>query len=97
MVQFRLEFLSDSEERFRSFFERNADAMSLLDPETLRFIQVNEAGAQLLGAPGREKLCNVSPMDWSPERQPDDRLSIEKAWEMVRLALTNGSHRFEWL
>ena len=97
MFQFPLESLSDSEERFRSFFERNADAMSLLDPETLRFIEVNEAGAQLLGAPGREKLCNVSPMDWSPERQPDDRLSIEKAWEMLKLALRNGSHRFEWL
>jgi PAS domain-containing protein len=53
MIQFRLESLSDGEERFRSFFERNADAMSLLDPETLRFIEVNEAGAQLLGAPGR--------------------------------------------
>ena len=97
MVQFRLESLSDSEERFCSFFERNADAMALLDPETLRLIEVNQAGAQLVGAPGREKLCNVSPMDWSPERQADGRLSNEKAWEMVRLALTNGSHHFEWL
>jgi PAS domain S-box-containing protein len=87
--------LEDSEERFRSFFERNADAMALLDPETLRFIEVNDAGARLLGAAGPKILCDLSLTGWWPERQPDGRLSVEKGREMVRLALTNGSHRFE--
>jgi PAS domain S-box-containing protein len=87
--------LGDCEERFRSFFERNADAMALLDPETLRFIEVNEPGARLFGAPGPKILCDLSLADWWPERQPDGRLSVEKGREMIRLALTNGSHRFE--
>jgi PAS domain S-box-containing protein len=89
--------LEDSAERFHSFFERNADAMALLDPETLRFIEVNEAGARLLGAPAPKILRDVLLADWCPERQPGGQLSVEKGREMIRLALTNTSHRFECL
>src|SRR5271165_3148023 len=85
------------EARFRTFFERNADAMSLFDPQTLRYIEANEAVARLVGAPSREALRNVSPTERWPERQPDGRLSIEKVREMIKIALDQGSHRFEWL
>jgi PAS domain S-box-containing protein len=83
--------------RFRMFFERSADAMSLLDPQTLRYIEVNEAHARLLGAPNREALRNASPTERFPERQPDGRLSIEKARALIKVALDQGSLRFEWL
>jgi PAS domain S-box-containing protein len=89
--------LLESAAGFGSFFERNADAMSFFDPQTLRYIETNEAVARLIGAPGREALRNASPVERWPERQPDGRLSIEKVREMIKLALTQGSHRFEWL
>jgi PAS domain S-box-containing protein len=89
--------LLESEARFRTFFERNADAMSLFDPQTLRYIEANEAVARLVGAPSREALRNVSPTERWPERQPDGRLSIEKVREMIKIGLDQGSHRFEWL
>jgi PAS domain S-box-containing protein len=89
--------LLESEARFRSLFERSADAMSLFDPQTGRFIESNEAFVRRIGAPSREALRNVSPAKIWPERQPDGQLSIEKAEEMAKLALTQGSHRFEWL
>jgi PAS domain-containing protein len=73
--------------RFRVFFERSADAMSLLDPETLRNIKANEVVVRLLGAPNREALRNTSPTERFPERQPDGRLSIEKARAMIKVAL----------
>jgi PAS domain S-box-containing protein len=82
---------------FRVFFERSADAMSLLDPQTLRYIEANEAVVRLLGAPSREALRNVSPTERFPERQPDGRLSIEKARALIKVALDEGSLRFEWL
>jgi PAS domain S-box-containing protein len=88
--------LLQSEARFRSLFERSADAMSLFDPQSGRFIESNDAVVRQLGAPGREALGCVSPVEISPERQPDGRHSGEKATEMVQLALTQGSHRFEW-
>lgn len=87
----------EDEARFRMFFERSADVMSLLDPQTLRYIEANEAVARLFGAPNREALRNASPMERWPERQPDGRFSIEKGREMIKVALDQGSHRFEWL
>jgi PAS domain S-box-containing protein len=89
--------LRESEARFRSLFERSADAISLFDPQTGRFTESNEAVARLTGAPNSEALSNATPAEISPLRQPDGRLSSEKAEEMVRLALANGSHRFEWV
>jgi PAS domain S-box-containing protein len=88
--------LLESEARFRSFFERSADAMSLFDPQTLQNIEANEAAARLVGAPSRDALRDDSPVKRWPERQPDGRLSIEKVREMIELALSQGSHRFEW-
>jgi PAS domain S-box-containing protein len=86
-----------SEARFRSLFERSADAMALFDPDTGRYIEANDAFARRIGAPNRAVLRDISPAEIWPERQPDGRLSIEKAGEMARLALSHGSHRFEWL
>ena len=89
--------LLQSEARFRSLFERSADAMSLFDPQSGRFIESNDAVVRQTRAPSREALSNSSPAEISPERQADGRLSSEKVREMVKLALTQGSHRFEWL
>jgi PAS domain S-box-containing protein len=89
--------LLESEARFRSLFERSADAMVLFDPQGLRFIETNDEAARQIGAPTRETLRNVHPLELAPERQPDGRSSREKAQEMVTLALTKGSHRFEWI
>jgi PAS domain S-box-containing protein len=86
-----------SETLFRSFFERNAEAMSLLDPQTLRYVETNEAVARLIGAPSKEALRGASPVARWPKRQSDGRLSVEKVGEMIQLAQAKGSHRFEWL
>ncbi|MBW0001403.1 MAG: PAS domain S-box protein [Verrucomicrobia bacterium] len=88
--------LLESEARFRSLFERSADAMTLLDPKTLRYVEVNDAVARLFRAPGPEAVANASPSDRWPERQPDGRCSREKAQAMVTLTLAQGSHRFDW-
>jgi PAS domain S-box-containing protein len=89
--------LRESEARFRALFERSADAMCLFDPESGRIIETNEAVARLVGAAPHEVLGKSSTVNFSPERQPDGRLSMEKAAEMVKLAVANGSHRFEWI
>ncbi len=89
--------LRESEARFRSLFERSADAMSVFDPELGRFIESNEAVARQIGAPGQDFLGRATPEEISPLRQPDGRYSAEKASEMIKLALEKGSHRFDWL
>ena len=82
---------------FRLLFERSADAISLFDPVAGRFIESNDAVVRQTGAPDKAALGHASPVEISPEYQPDGRLSREKAEEMVKLALAKGSHRFEWL
>jgi PAS domain S-box-containing protein len=46
----------------------------------------NEAAARLITAPGAQSLCNASAVDRWPERQPDDRLSVDKVREIVQQA-----------
>ena len=70
--------------------------MSLLDPQTLRYIEVNDAAVRLFEAPDRESMRDASPTERWPERQPDGRLSIEKARAIIKVALEQGTHRFEW-
>src|SRR5436190_2644974 len=45
--------LRESEARFRLLFERSADAMSLFDPQTGRFIDSNEAVVRQTGVPNK--------------------------------------------
>ena len=87
----------DNESMFRLLFERSADAMTLQDPVTGAFLDVNDAAVRITGAPSKAALLGSSPGRISPERQPDGSLSADKVKEMIQLAIDRGSHRFEWV
>jgi PAS domain S-box-containing protein len=87
--------LRESEERFRKFFEESADASLIIEGD--RFVDCNEAALKMLRMHSKEELGTVHPSELSPERQPDGRSSVEKANEMIGIAFSQGSHRFEWL
>ena len=87
--------LLESESRFRSLFEQSADANLLL--ENGIFIDCNLATVHMMRANSKEDILSVRPSQLSPEYQPDGRASNEKADEMLRMALENGSNRFEWI
>lgn len=89
--------LSASGGWFHTLFERSADAMTLIDPATGRFIACNRASAAALGAGSPTDLLERSPGEVAPEFQPDGRRSAVVAREAIELALKHGSHRFEWL
>jgi PAS domain S-box-containing protein len=87
----------DTQSMFRLLFERSADAFTLLDPQTGLFVDVNPAAVQITGAPDKAALLRVGPVQISPERQPNGRLSSEMAQETIALAFAQGTHRFEWV
>lgn len=89
--------LQDSADWFRLMFERSADAMTLVDPETGMFVDCNEASGRAVGASDRSQLIGIAPSRVAPEFQPDGRTSREVALEAMGLAIAHGSHRFEWL
>ncbi len=89
--------LPDNQSMFQLLFERSADAMTLQDPRTGMFMDVNEASVRMTGAPDKAALLNSNPANISPKRQPDGSLSAKKAMEMIQVAVERGSHRFEWV
>jgi len=89
--------LRDNESMFRLLFERSADAMTLQDPLSGVFLDVNDASVLMTGAPSKAALLGTSPIIISPERQPDGSLSADKVKAVIQLAVERGSHRFEWM
>ena len=88
--------LRESEDTFRLIFEQSGDANVLIDEEG-RYIDCNEAALRLAGLARKEDLLDRGPADFAPERQPDGRLSSEKATAMEEIAFRDGSNRFEWV
>jgi len=83
-----------SELKYRTFFENSADAMLMI--EEGQFVDCNDATVAMLGYDWKEDLLHTHPSKLSPEFQPDGQPSAEKADEMMRLAMEQGRHRFEW-
>jgi PAS domain S-box-containing protein len=83
-----------SDERFRVLFERSSDAHLLYDEHGV--IDCNDATLRILRAEGKEMVLGRSPIDLSPRRQSDGRLSVVVGDQMRQLARLRGYHRFEW-
>ena len=85
--------IKDSESKYRTLFETANDGIFLQD--STGFLDCNQKGADMYGL-AREDVIGRSPADFSPERQPDGRLSSEVAEENIAAALRSGAVRFEW-
>ncbi len=81
-------------DRYRELFERSADAILIIVGG--KFVDCNESTVKMLRYMNKKDLLDTHPSQLSPERQPDGRLSHEKANEMISIALEKGSNRFEW-
>ncbi len=81
-------------DRYHELFERSTDAILIIVED--KFVDCNAATLKMLGYQNKQELLNTHPSELSPERQPDGRLSYEKANEMIAIAFEKGSHRFEW-
>lgn len=89
------EALIASEKRFFDIFYSSVTATLLINRN--KFVDANEAAAQMLGYKNRKEFLKTHPSELSPPTQPDGRGSFEKADEMMRLALEKGFHQFEWV
>lgn len=89
-----LETLEKSEKKYRDLFENSRDAILIIENET--FVECNQATLDMLGYKDKGEFLQQHPSKLSPPKQPDGRSSDEKADEMMRIALEEGSNRFEW-
>ncbi|NOX35545.1 MAG: PAS domain S-box protein [Deltaproteobacteria bacterium] len=81
-------------DKYKELFERSADAILIIRDG--KFVDCNAATVKMLCYSNKQELLNTHPSQLSPERQPDGRMSYEKANEIIKIAFKKGSHRFEW-
>ena len=81
-------------ELYKNFFNKSADAMLIIEGNN--FIDCNKAALKMLKYENKEDLLKCHPSKLSPEKQPDGKLSFEKANEMMNIAYKQGQHQFEW-
>ena len=83
------------DDRFRSLFENSADAQFLSEGDI--FVDCNSAALRMMGCSRKATILGHYPHEFSPPTQPDGQASLDKAREMLTIALAKGSHRFEWV
>lgn len=86
----------ESENRYRVLFENSRDAMMVLAPPTWNFVAANAATLELFGVTDEATVLSLAPWSVSPATQPDGRPSADKALEMIKTAMLEGAHAFEW-
>ena len=80
---------------FRALF--NNSAFSVLMLEGHRFVDANDTVARMFGLKNQNAAIGRAPWEFSPERQPDGRLSRDAARDRIAEALREGGTTFEWV
>ena len=86
--------LWESEKKYKDLVEKSKDAILII--HNGKFVDCNQATIKMLRYNNKDEFLNTHPSKLSPEKQPDGKGSFIKANEMMKIALKNGSHRFEW-
>ncbi|QSZ66306.1 PAS domain S-box protein [Methanofollis aquaemaris] len=87
------EELEESREEYRQLFHSANDAIYVIHEK--QFSRCNQRALEMLGC-RREDTISRSPLDFSPEFQPDGRRSAEAMEAYYALACGGASLRFEW-
>ncbi len=86
----------ESETRYRTIYKDSRDALMILKPPSFHFVSGDKTAQLMFGVKDEYDLISYGPLEFSPEFQPCGCPSIEKAKEMIEIALRDGSHLFEW-
>ncbi len=79
---------------YQELFEKSADAILII--KNGKFIDCNQATVNLLKYKEKKELLQTHPSELSPPKQSDGQNSVNKAEVMMKRAIEQGSHRFEW-
>lgn len=86
--------LKESEEKYKTLFNDSPDGYLILKDDV--FIECNRAALEMYRS-GRSELLGKSPIDISPEYQPNGERSTYLATKIFKEIETYGKSNFEWL
>lgn len=89
------EALHESEEKYRTLFESNSDAVMLID--NLRIVDCNPAALEVFGCENKEGFIGKTILDFSPEEQPTGTNSEEEIIKHLDFTYLNNNDKYEWL
>lgn len=81
------------EERYRQLFESATDGICIVKDN--KIIDCNSKLEKIFGA-SKDKIIGKTPIDFSPEKQPDGSDSAEKGFGKIKLALQGTPQNFSW-
>lgn len=86
--------LIESTEKYQQLFESANDAIWMMEGDI--FIDCNKQVIKMFECKNKQDVINHTPIDFSPEKQPDGQKSKEKALVYINLALKGHPQRFYW-
>jgi len=86
--------MRESEEKFRTLFESVNDSLHLMDKNN--FVECNSMAVKIFGCDQKSDLVGHSPVEFSPEKQPDGELSSIKSRRYIDAAFDGTPQRFYW-
>jgi len=82
---------------YRTLFDASADAISIIDVKTGKYLDCNPAAVELHRTGSRKDYIGLTPDQLSPQYQPNGELSSELAEKKIQEAFESGAIKFEWL
>lgn len=83
-----------TERRYQRLFENANDGICVM--ENGKFIECNEEVLNIYGCSSKGEIIGKTPMDFSPEFQPDGEKSSSKAHRKIQKAMIGYPQVFEW-
>lgn len=92
-----LERVRYEKDKYKKMFDVSADALSIIDLESGRFIECNRSAIDMHGVESEENFLNLRPSDLSPTFQPNGQRSEALAGEKIHQAVSKGPQLFQWV
>jgi len=87
--------IRDSEEKFRSLFEKTHEALIVYAGR--KFLDCNQLALELFGYTSKDEFLTLTPNDIFPPLQPDGQDSGTAGKAHFKKALLEGTDHFEWV